>query len=100
MWILLTRAPVADAAYCPGRRWLAIVDAVLWPALLAAAMTRSMPDTGLVGPVGYGLLGFVVWRRLHTAVWLNARYRFTTAKLARALAMSMLVGIALKVGLH
>ena len=34
MWILFARAPHPDAAYWPGRRWLALMDGLAWPTLV------------------------------------------------------------------
>jgi hypothetical protein len=78
MWIVVTRPPQADAAYWPGRRWLAGLDAVVWPALLAfTALHASMP-TGLVGQLVPVLAIVSALGRLHRALWLNHRSRFTT----------------------
>ena len=44
MWLVLTRAPLPDAPYWPGRRLLALVDAVGWPvAWIAVAMQLPQP---------------------------------------------------------
>ena len=100
MWVLLARAPVPDAACWPGRRWLAALDAALWPMLLVLVLMRAVPDAGVAAPVGCGLIGLGAWRRLRIAVWNNERYGFTTAKVARVLAVLLIVGAALKLGLH
>ena len=48
MWLVLTRAPLPDAPHWPGRRLLALVDAVAWPVgwlVLAAGLLHQ--STGL-----------------------------------------------------
>jgi hypothetical protein len=78
MLIVIPRAARPDAAYWPGRRALASVDAVIWPLVWIATVTSAQVDTGIVGRavVAFALL-FAV-RRVHRAVWRNERYRFTT----------------------
>lgn len=49
MWLLLTRQPKPDAAYWPGRRVLAALDAVAWPALWLVALSHAPVPTGAVG---------------------------------------------------
>jgi hypothetical protein len=39
-------------------------------------------------------------RRLHRALWVNQRYRFTTWVWGKRLAVLLLVGLLLKVGLQ
>ena len=96
MWVLFARAPPPDAPYWPGRRWLAAVDAVLWPAIwmvLAAKMTWSS------GIVGLLMVTWAMWSaaaRVHRAIALNHRYRFTTWRWGRVLLGLMLFGALLK----
>ena len=44
----------------------------------------------------------VLWglSRLHTAVWLNHRYRFTTWRVSGILAVLVVVGLVLKIALR
>lgn len=98
MWILMTRAPAPDAAYWPGRRALAALDAVLWP-IVAILCLASVPGTkGVLMPVGSILVAVATLLRLRTAVWSNWRYRFTTWRLLRIVIVLLLIGFALKLG--
>ena len=96
MWALVSRAPRLDAAYWPGRRWLALLDAVSWPVLWAVAVIEAPFSTGLVGTVAVSLLVAVAARRTHRAVFRNERYRFTTWRWGLALAGLAAVGAATK----
>src|SRR6516162_109706 len=48
MWLLIARAPRPDAPQWPGRRALAVVDALLWPACLMLAALHLPPRAGIV----------------------------------------------------
>ena len=80
MWLLMARERVPDAPYWPGRRGLAVVDAIGWPLgwlVLIQSVVLPMGAVGLVLPAA------AIWaasRRVHRAVWANHRYRFTTAR--------------------
>ena len=96
MWLILTRATHPDAAYWPGRRWFAAVDAVAWPAMWVVLVSEAPARTGAVGmmvtacALGAGAL------RLHRAIAMNHRYRFTTWRWGRVLAGLLLFGLLLK----
>lgn len=96
MWLLIARAPRRDAAYWTGRRWLALLDAVAWPILWAAAIIKAPFSTGLVGAVAVSLLVAVAARRSHRAIFRNERYWFTTWRWGLALAGLAAVGAATK----
>jgi len=96
MLMLIARAPVPDAAYWPGRRLLALVDAVLWPALLAIGVANVPLDTGIVGRVGLGLCALSAVQRAVRAGWRNERYRFTTLRVGLPLAALLGLGLLLK----
>ena len=51
MIFIVARDPGPDAAYWPGRRALALLDAILWPLLPVAAMATTPLRTGLVLPI-------------------------------------------------
>lgn len=99
MWIVVQRAPVPDHPYWSGRRWLAAIDAVAWPVALGLLLGRVPGKAGLIMPMALAV--FVLWglSRLHTAVWLNHRYRFTTWWALRLLAVLVLVGVVLKIAM-
>lgn len=96
MWLIFARAPHPDAAYWPGRRWLAAVDAVAWPALWVVLV---MEAPGRAGAVGMVLIACAIGSgavRLHCAIALNHRYRFTTWRWGRWLARLLMFGLLLK----
>ena len=97
MWVVIRRAPRQDASYWPGRRWLALIDALAWPIGCAFAIVRAPFDTGVVGLVAMSFALFVAARRCHTALFRNERYMFTTRVLALPLAILSVVGAAAKV---
>lgn len=99
MWLLLAREPHPDAPYWPGRRVLAAVDAVAWPLLLAIAFAHMPKPVGLLGPFIAALSLLAALGRLHRAVWVNHRYRFTTWRWGRVIAALLLTGVVLKLGL-
>lgn len=99
MWVLFARAPPPDAPYWPGRRWLAAVDAVAWPAAGWCALSQVPGQGGLVLAFVMALLVVSAARRLFTALLVNHRYRFTTWRWGRVLAWMVAVGALLKLGL-
>ena len=96
MWLLYARAPTSDAPYWPGRRWLAAVDAVAWPMLWVIVFSHAPKPVGLVGPVVTAVALLCAIGRLHRAVWVNHRYRFTTWRWGRVAAALLFVGLLLK----
>lgn len=96
MWLVLTRAPLPDAPYWPGRRLLALADAVAWPAgWIALAMQLPQP-AGIVGPMVIALAVLSAVGRAHRAVWQNHRYHFTTWRWGRVVIGLLLLGLVLK----
>ena len=95
MFFVLFREPRADAEYWPGRCALAAVDAVAWPALLAA-WALTWPRPGAVVPVLVAVTAWVGVRRLYRALWLNHRYWFTTWRLAKLVAGMVFIVIVMK----
>ena len=99
MWLVLTRAPLPDAPYWPGRRLLALVDAVGWPvAWIAVAMQLPQP-AGIVGPMVIALAVLSALGRAHRAALQNHRYHFTTWRWGRVALGLLLIGMVLKVAL-
>ena len=96
MWMLFARAPPPDAPYWSGRRWFAAVDAVAWPALWIFLLNHVSASGGLVGAVVIAVTALVALRRLCTALWSNHRYRFTTWRWGKLLAMLLLIGWIVK----
>jgi hypothetical protein len=99
MWILYAKAPPPDAVEWPGRRWLAALDAMGWPAAVVWLLA-SVPHAGLLAPVGMSLGLLSALNRLHVALWHNQRYQFTTWRWARVVSLLLVVGMALKVTAH
>jgi hypothetical protein len=96
MWMLFARPPPPDRPYWPGRRWLAVIDAVAWPAAWVVGL-RSLPvETGIVAPL-LGALAIVAGMgRVRTALRQNHRYRFTTWRWGKVLGWTLLIGLLLR----
>ena len=99
MWLLVAREPRPDAPYWPGRRWLAAVDAAMWPLLWVLLFSHAPKPVGLVGPFVAGVALLCALGRLHRALWVNHRYWFTTWLWGRIAAALMLMGVVLKLSL-
>jgi hypothetical protein len=99
MWVMIAREPRPDAPYWPGRHVLAAVDAVLWPVMLVLLINQAPVPVGLVGPFVTAVAVLCGLGRLHRALWLNHRYRFTTWRWGRIAAALLLVGLVMKVTL-
>jgi hypothetical protein len=97
MWLVLTRAPLPDAPYWAGRRLLALVDAIAWPAAWIVLATRLPEPVGIVGPMVVALAALSAGGRIHRAGWVNHRYHFTTWRWGRVVVGLLLTGIVLKV---
>lgn len=97
LWIV--REPRPDAAWWPGRRLLAVVDAVIWP-LMWVWLVRHLPvPVGLVGPFVISVAALSALARTHQAVWWNHRYRFTTWRWGKVLGTLLLTGFVMKLAL-
>lgn len=79
-----------------GRRALAFVDAVVWPAGLAALIFGAPFPGGVVGMSALAFCAVAVFRRGYRAVIENHRYHFTTWRWGRRLAFVVAFGYALK----
>jgi len=98
MLIFIPRAVRADAAFWPGRRALAALDAMAWPLLWVVGVAYVPVDTGVVGRLGMALALVCAVRRVHRALWRNERYWFTTwlwGRIVVALALAAMVMKAL-----
>jgi hypothetical protein len=96
MWVLFARAQPPDAPYWSGRRWLAAVDAVMWPGLWVLAVQRLPAATGLVGALVCTWAVAAGLHRLQTALRHNNRYRFTTWRWGKLLGWVLLIGALLR----
>ena len=99
MWLLLARTPLPDVPYWPGRRLLAAIDALVWPAVWIALVLQLPTPAGIVGPMVIALATLSALGRLHRALWVNHRYHFTTWRCGRMVAGLLLIGLVLKVAL-
>ncbi len=75
---------------------MALLDAALWPVLLAFVVFTLPLPAGVVGPVVLALLALIAIRRCGRALWHNEQYRFTTWRLGVALGALLAIGILLK----
>lgn len=99
MWLAFARAPLPDVPYWPGRRLLALVDSVAWPAVWIALAAQLPHAAGIVGPAVMALAALSAIGRVRRAVWQNHRYHFTTWRWGRVVAGLLVVVLALKVAL-
>ena len=99
MWMLFARARPPDAPYWPGRRCLAVIDAIAWPGAAFVALRQVGGDGGLVLAVVMAALVVSAVRRVWTALLANHRYHFTTWRWVRVLAWMAVGGVLLKLGL-
>ena len=97
MWLLIARAPLPDAPQWRGRRILALLDAVFWPLFVAFGVNSLSNVLGLVGQVALAACAFVGASGAARAIWRNERYRFTTVRVAKVLAVLLAIGALLKV---
>jgi hypothetical protein len=96
MWLLIVREPQPDARYWTGRRWLAAIDAALWPSIWVVVFRYAPEPVGLIGPFVAAVAALCALGRLHRALWVNHRYRFTTWRWGRVAAVLLLMGSLLK----
>jgi hypothetical protein len=99
MWLLVAREPKPDVPYWPGRRLLAAIDAAGWPLLWMLAFSHAPKPVGIFGPFVTAVALLSALGRLHRALWVNHRYRFTTWRWGRIAAALLLVGVVLKLTL-
>lgn len=95
MWLVFARAPLPDATYWPGRRLLALADALVWPAGWIAIVAHLPHPTGIVGPMVVVVALLSAIGRGHRAVWQNQRYHFTTWRWAGIFICLLLIGLTL-----
>ncbi len=96
MWILFLRPPVPDKACWAGRRLLAVLDALCWPALALMVLVQFSGAGGIARPMAAAMALLFALCRVDTAWRRNHRYRFVTWWLARTVSALVLVGAALK----
>ena len=82
--------------YWCGRRFLAALDALAWPAVLLVAIRTALFNTGAFGLVASSLAVLVAARRLDRAIFRNQRYEFTPLRWGFVLAWMLAIGAGLK----
>ena len=100
MWILFAHAPRPDAVVWPGRRLLAAIDAIVWPAVVLWALLSVPGASGVTRPVLGTIAVLAAFPRLRRALWSNQRYRFTTWWVVRLLAVLLMIGVVLRLSLR
>ncbi len=95
-WVIFARAPPPDVAVWRGRRALALVDAVAWPAAWASYVLGATMPLGLLGQCALAYCGIAAVQRALQAVFQNHRYHFTTWRWGRWLVLVLAFGYALK----
>ena len=96
MWLLVAREPRPNAPDWPGRRVLAAIDAVTWPAMWVLLIHHAPQPVGLIGPFVTAMVVLLGLGRLPRALCLNHRYWFTTWRWGKVLAAIFLIGAILK----
>jgi hypothetical protein len=96
MWLLVARERRQDAPQWMGRRGLAALDAVVWPALAISLIYMAPDPLGVVGSVAFAAVLVVSLVRLRRAIWSNNRYWFTSWRWGGVAIGLMLVGVLIK----
>ena len=95
MVFVLFRIARPNAHQWPGRRWLAALDAVLWPAIWIALVANLPANGGVVGAVVIGATTLFACARLSRALLSNERYWFTTWRWGRWVVIALACGLLL-----
>ena len=87
----------ADVAVWPGRRVLAVADAVAWPALWIYVTLHAPFETGLAGKAVVTLAAVMAVHRVVKALLRNERYRFSVVRWGKVAVGFLFLGFALKI---
>jgi len=96
MLVVMAREPRPPVEVWLGRRWLAAVDALLWPTLWIAGIAVAPFQTGLAGELLVALAALLAIARLRTAVFKNEHYRLTSVRWGKPIAALVLVTVSLR----
>ena len=101
MWVVHVREPAPDMPYWSGRRWLAALDAMAWPAVAFWLLNQAQAQGQgrVVLPFAGVVLAAIALSRAMTAIWTNHRYRFTSVLVAWIAFILLVVGAVLKFAL-
>jgi hypothetical protein len=96
MFLMIFTRPAPTFSVWAGRRLLAAVDAVAWPALWGWLAFTRIPHGGLAVRWVVAVLVCLACRRLWRAVADNEHYGFVTVRWAKLLLCLWIFGYALK----
>lgn len=96
MLVAYQRSPIPNAVVWPGRRVLAVMDAIVWPALWVAGTIAAPFQTGTTGALLMAFALLFAISRLRRAIFENASYHFTTWRWGRPVVVLVAVGASLK----
>ena len=91
MWLLIPRRVRPVMTYWPGRRVLAAIDALFWPAVWLVLLMRVEVPMGVTRPVFMAVLAMSAVSRLWRATFDNSDYTFTTWRWGKVLGGLLLV---------
>ena len=97
MFLLISREPHPDFAYWPGRRVLAALDALAWPATAAVVVVASPLNVGAFGAAMFVVAAYLGVRRFCRALLMN---QVTTWVWGKRLVALLSIGLLLKLALH
>jgi hypothetical protein len=95
MFVLLSRQPRQDAIDWPGRRSLALLDALVWPlGLMLTTVIFNLVPLGVT--MRATLLVIALWTclRCAKAMWYTPQYCFTTLIIAKGTFLLLFIRIA------
>ncbi|ACB33153.1 hypothetical protein Lcho_0881 [Leptothrix cholodnii SP-6] len=91
MWLLISRRVRSEMPYWPGRRLLAAIDALVWPAVWLVVLMRVEVPMGVTRSVFMAVLAMCAVSRLWRATFDNSDYTFTTWRWGKVLGGLLLV---------
>jgi hypothetical protein len=97
MLFFIHRPPRPDVPVWPGRRLLASLDALVWPAALIGVVVTMPLRAGVVGALVVALAVLLSIGRLRTAIFLNHRYVMSTWRWGKPVAALLMIGLVMKV---
>lgn len=95
MIVFIQREPRPDAPSWPGRRLLAVADAVAWP-LAWLLLVQMIPGAGRATLLAVIVAALFALSRVYGAIFKNHRYRFTSFWVGRLVVLLLVVGVVAK----
>lgn len=96
MFVVFLSRPARVYGVWSGRRTLAVLDAVAWPAAWAWLLATKVPNGGLTVRWLLALLGCIAVRRVWRAMVDNEYYGFSTWRWGKVLLWAWGFGLLLK----